>query len=224
MWRLQTITQGTRFVWLVFIWNFLKCKKILDSISRKSSKKKISNMWYTFTYLSDTTICIYIYYYLLGLLLTVCRNICRVIKVQRSQSEAKPTMYLKNQAYFFRQSLTNLISGVFWSRTQIFCIYCILNFKKITKKDDITERLPSIIFYLLTIEIWMAITWLVLSNMTLQHLSLKQNKLWNLYNLLLYLWSARILKILCLSFRNHSKPKWETIYKCMQPGDEHHRL
>lgn len=223
MWRLQTITQGTRFVWLVFIWNILKCKKILDSISRKSSKKR-SPTYDIHSHIYLILAYVYIYYYSLGLLLTVCRNICRVIKVQRSQSQAKPTMYLKNQAYFFRQSLTNLISGVFWSRTQIFCIYCILNLKKITKKDDITERLPSIIFYLLTIEIWMAITWLVLSNMTLQHLSLKQNKLWNLYNLLLYLWSARILKILCLSFRNHSKPKWETIYKCMQPGDEHHRL
>lgn len=154
------------------------------------------------------------------MLLTVCRNICRVIKVQRSQNEAKPTMYLKNQAYFFRRSLTNLISGFFLSRTQTFCIYCVLNLKKNNKKRWYNWKVAI----LRTIEIWMAITWIVLSNMTLQHLSLRQNKLWNLYYLLLYLWSARILKILCLSFRNHSKPKWETIYKCMQPGDEHYSL
>lgn len=129
-------------------------------------------------------------------------------------------MYLKNQAYFFWQSLTNLISGVFFVKDPNFLYILCFKFKKNNKKRWYNWKVAI----LRTIEIWMAITWIVLSNMTLQHLSLRQNKLWNLYYLLLYLWSARILKILCLSFRNHSKPKWETIYKCMQPGDEHHSL
>lgn len=213
MWRLQTITQGTRFVWLVFIWNFLKCKKILDSISRKSSKKKISNMWYTLTYLSDTSICIYILLFIRSV--TDCLQ--KYLSSYKSSKKSK-----RSQAYYVLKKpvIDKPNKWCFFVKDPNFLYILCFKFKKNNKKRWYNWKVAI----LRTIEIWMAITWIVLSNMTLQHLSLRQNKLWNLYYLLLYLWSARILKILCLSFRNHSKPKWETIYKCMQPGDEHHSL